>query len=64
MFILKIDTDNAAFHDEAGGMPDEYAKRGEVRRILYRTIEEIAMGYPDHSCIDVNGNRVGYWEIK
>lgn len=64
MFELKLRTGNAAFHDTAGGMPDEYAKRGEVRRILYRTIEDIADGKSEGSCVDFNGNVVGSWSIR
>lgn len=61
MFELKIHTDNAAFHDPAGAFPDEMAKRGEVRRILYRLIEDVAWGKDGGKCIDFNGNVVGEW---
>lgn len=64
MFELKIKTGNAAFHDLAGGMPDEYAKRGEIRRILSQVEDDIAAGYSSKSCVDLNGNVVGSWEIK
>ena len=61
MFELKISTENAAFHDLAGGMPDEFAKRSEVRRILHRLIEDVASGKDRGRCIDYNGNVVGEW---
>ena len=63
MFKLRINTANAAFHDTAGDMPDVYAKRGEVRRILYRVIEDIAIGKSEGSCVDMNGNIVGTWHL-
>lgn len=64
MFELKIKTDNAAFHDDAGGVPDTLAKSGEVRRILHRVIQSIEQGNTQGLCIDYNGNVVGEWVMK
>lgn len=56
MFTLKINTDNAAFEDDA---------THEIKRIL----EEVAMDLElatNHGCSgnirDVNGNTVGEWK--
>ena len=64
MFRLEIHTDNAAFHDEAGGMPDVYALHGEVRRILTAVTERVAAGKTVGACTDYNGNIVGSWELR
>ena len=63
MLKLKFDTGNAAFHDEAGGVPDRCATRGEARRILYKVIEAIEAGKSCGLCIDYNGNVVGEWSL-
>lgn len=61
MFELKIQTGNAAFHDD--GMPDEFATQWEVRRILQRTIDDLADGRQEGKCVDYNGNVVGSWAL-
>ena len=52
MFIVKFDTDNAAFEEDPGT---------EIRYILWK----IANGPIDPNAIknikDINGNTVGYW---
>ena len=64
MFEPNIKTDNAAFHDDAGGVPDDLAKYGEVRRILHRVIESIEHGNTQGLCLDYNGNVVGEWMMR
>lgn len=64
MFELKMTTCNAAFHDEAGGMPNVYAERGEVIRILDKVREAILHGKSQGFCVDYNGNVVGEWILK
>ena len=57
-FILEITTDNAAFADDMGS---------EVSRILLEAAGKAACGLDGDSsgsCIDYNGNRVGYWQIE
>lgn len=64
-FTLRIATDNAAFTDNGTGM--------EVARILRKLADdidydgtmayEIASGPASGNLYDLNGNRVGSWEI-
>ena len=65
MLKIEFETDNAAFHDysEAANVLDDYMKRCEVRRILYRLTEDIACGRSNGSCVDANGNVVGSWSL-
>ena len=55
MFKMKFKTSNAAFNE-----PD---KETEVRRILEKISEEIEYGKTSGSIMDINGNRVGEWEM-
>lgn len=50
MFEVKIETDNAAFEDDAST---------EIARILREVIARIAEGYRGGTLADANGNRVG-----
>lgn len=52
-FTMTVDMDNAAFADD----PDELA------RILAVVRGRVREGETDGRCMDVNGNRVGSWEI-
>lgn len=52
---VKISTNNAAFEVE----PED-----EVARIVWGIAHRIGEGYREGTCIDFNGNNVGYWEAK
>lgn len=64
MFKLKVETDNAAFHDDETG---EYVPEAELADILERV--KIALrtgvdGEPGFGVVlDGNGNRVGWWQL-
>lgn len=66
-FTLKIDTDNAAFHDEATGNP---APAPEVARILRLiadslTLSDIPLTEDERQPVrDINGGTVGHWEYQ
>jgi hypothetical protein len=58
-FILKIETDNAAFEDW----------QSEVARILNRVAAELDRDpgraeEPGGGCTDINGNTVGFWQYR
>lgn len=56
--IIKIDTNNAAFHTEGDNY--EYSPEMEVARILSALALESAHHIPDEVILrDYNGNRVG-----
>jgi hypothetical protein len=55
MFNLTITTGNAAFDDEGG--------REEVARLLQAAAESLLAGNDSGGCRDINGNRVGGWEL-
>ena len=54
MFYLNIETDNAAFTDDA--------PEAEIARILRRIAERVERGEQSGDIMDVNGNRVGAWD--
>ena len=56
MFILTINTDNAAFDGEN--------KVEEVIRILQETSRRLAEGLNDGALLDSNGNKVGSYELS
>ena len=64
MFEIKFRTGNAAFNDEMTGEPDLYIEALECQRILQDVIKKLEAGYCDGSCIDLNGNKVGTWQLK
>ncbi|USN14482.1 hypothetical protein PAPPERLAPAPP_01130 [Brevundimonas phage vB_BpoS-Papperlapapp] len=56
MFKLEIDTGNAAFDDDA--------KPGELARILRDLADKIENGADMGAVRDVNGNRVGRFDVN
>lgn len=56
-FILRIDTDNAAFDDDCNA---------ELARILVRIANELYVGVPPTPIRDINGNTVGSysWDVS
>ena len=61
--IISILTGNAAFHDESGEN-DQAASGAEQARILRALADEIeAGGVGFRSLYDVNGNKVGAYEL-
>lgn len=53
-FTLSIDTDNAAFGDDASH---------EVSRLLDEASEQMKNGFTSGYLRDVNGNSVGHWSL-
>ncbi len=53
-FRMNVRMANAAFEDDC---------KGEMVRILMKVTEEVARGRQEGPIFDVNGNRVGEWEI-
>ena len=56
-FTLNIDSGNAAL---SGGYPGAYAEVSRMIRAAAGMIEEGATGSP---LFDINGNRVGAWDL-
>ena len=54
-FTMTFKMDNAAFEDEPAT---------EAARLLLQAAEAVEDGYEDGACVDINGNRVGQWEVK
>ena len=68
MVTIKINTENAAFHDDQG-KPSTHAQTLEVARILRKLVHKLEAGltagthiYGD-TLLDINGNRVGSFEM-
>ena len=55
MVRIEFNTENAAF--EEGGIE-------EITRILLRLVQKIGAGLEAGSILDVNGNRIGSWDIS
>lgn len=51
---IEFNTSNAAF--------DEYGE-AEVARILEEIVHKLRRGYDHGAIIDINGNKVGFWEM-
>lgn len=61
---IEFNTDGAAFYDEyADKTTNDIYKRDEVIRILRRIIKNIEYGYDHGPIMDINGNKVGRWEM-
>ena len=63
MFLLRIDTENAAFHSDVPEL-DSLATPYEIARILYDVMNSLAAGRESGACVDANGNNVGRWSIE
>ncbi len=66
MFKVEINsTEGAAFRDDINGEYDPDARNYEIARILKNIARDITEFGKDHGpCMDINGNRVGSWEIR
>jgi hypothetical protein len=61
---IKFSTSGAAFQDEyADEETNKLYVRTEVTRILKKITAEIECGEMDGSIMDINGNKIGSWEI-
>ncbi len=54
MYTLKFETDNSAFEDMGE----------EIKRILHVAAVRVLDGESVGSIRDINGNRIGEWELK
>ena len=57
-FTMQFNCDNAAFYDQ-----DEDFDSSEVVRILTDVRRKVASGEVTGNIRDINGNRVGSWEL-
>lgn len=58
MMRIKFDTTNAAFDEECGG-----GLEWQSIEILKEIIEKLENGTKEGNCFDVNGNKVGEWNV-
>lgn len=67
MFTLKIKTGGAAFRsaefwdDNGNDCLDPYSC--ELRRLLDEVKKQLVCGHTDGKLMDINGNKVGEWEL-
>jgi hypothetical protein len=61
-FTMRVETGNAAFQDDT---PDgeRFFPGPELARILRDIAERVNDGQTHRAVYDINGNRVGSWEI-
>lgn len=64
MFKVEFKTGGAAFCNPSTVEEDDYYEGLETQRILQEICKKIEAGYREGSCMDINGNRVGSWELK
>ena len=62
MLKIEIKTGGAVFTDEDGRF-DPYYGGFEVQRLLTEIAIKIQNGNETGSCMDINGNKVGTWEL-
>lgn len=61
---IKFSTSGAAFKSEyEDKATNDLCTRGEVARILKKITVEIENGEDHGSIMDINGNKIGSWEI-
>ena len=60
MLKIEIETGNAAFCNPETGEEDKEFEGFELNRILDEIKMKIAKGYTGGTCLDINGNRVGW----
>jgi len=58
-FNMKFSMDNAAFDDGADGATE----MTRILRVTATRIEKFGIDYEGQGILDINGNRVGQWEI-
>lgn len=64
MLKIEIKTDNAAFNiDGETQWEREYWRNLELKRVLKNVMNQLDNGNVSGSCIDINGNKVGTWEL-
>lgn len=64
MLKIEFKTGNAAFNDPCTGEPNAIYERNECIRILKEITKRLENGYSEGSCMDLNGNKVGTWELR
>lgn len=64
-FTLRIDTDNAAFQADTGDAYPAFSPGPELARTMRKLADRLDDGtdHTDGLLYDINGNRVGSWEI-
>jgi hypothetical protein len=60
MLTIEISTDNDAFYDDT---VTRHNRTHELRRCLNRIIAALETGTTDGRIMDINGNKVGHWEV-
>lgn len=60
---IEFSTSNAAFCNPFTGEEDALYKSAECIVILKKITVDIACGQTSGPITDINGNKIGYWEI-
>lgn len=60
---IEFTTSGAAFRDPFTGEEDDYYKANACIDILESIADKIREGYTRGSVMDINGNKIGTWEI-
>lgn len=63
MLKIEIKTGGASFTNDVGEF-DAYYGGFEIQRILTEIALNIQNGYESGTCIDINGNKVGFWSLN
>lgn len=65
MLKIEINTENAAFGcDVETRWEHDYSRNEEIKRVLKNVCNQLNNGYDSGSCLDINGNVVGRWQIE
>ena len=65
MLKIEINTENAAFGCDAETRWErDYSRNEEIKRVLKNVCNQLDNGNMSGVCIDINGNKVGRWQIE
>lgn len=63
MLRIEFKTGNAAFRDEDGNL-DGYTVADYLREKANDIADDIENGYEEGFLVDINGNKVGSWQLE
>lgn len=65
MLKVEINTANAAFGcDAESKWEQDYFRNEEIKRVLKNICNQLDNGSISGVCVDINGNKVGRWQIE
>ena len=63
MLKIEIKTSGAAYCDPFTGEESDIMEETQIAHDLRGIADKIASGHRTGTCIDINGNKVGFWTL-